>query len=83
MNWDTRAMRQKWVMADTPDPALVRSISAAAKLPDRVTAVLVARNLNTAELVEQFLHPKMTDLRDPFDLAGVRMAVERVAHAFY
>lgn len=83
MNWDHRPSRQKWVLAEPPESGMIRQLAEQTDLPEKVVAILVNRDINTAEEIEQFLHPKMLDLKDPFELSGMQQAIDRVTIAFY
>lgn len=43
--------------------------------------LLYARGVDTAAQAERFLHPELTDLRDPMELAGMAEAVALIGRA--
>jgi len=41
----------------------------------------VNRQLDSPELIDRFLNPKMSDLRDPFTMVGMDSGIDRVIRA--
>jgi single-stranded-DNA-specific exonuclease len=68
-------------LASEPDLDLVVRLAEATKLPANVLKILINRHLDTPELVERFLNPKMSDLKDPFTMAGMEKGIDRVTRA--
>ncbi|MEW6050810.1 MAG: single-stranded-DNA-specific exonuclease RecJ [Candidatus Zixiibacteriota bacterium] len=83
MNWAHKTTSLKWVLAPEPDQALVGRLATEATLPPNVVKILVNRQLDTAETIERFLHPRMTDLKDPFSMVGMELGIERVLKALF
>ncbi len=81
MSWRRGKTPLKWVLADQPDPALVTSLVSETSLSPNVVKILFNRNLNTPEAITRFLNPQLSNLTDPFELSGVKEAVERVTRA--
>jgi single-stranded-DNA-specific exonuclease len=82
MAWDYRSITLKWVVSDSPDADLIATLTETTKLPAQVVKILVNRGLDTADRIESFIHPKMNELRDPFEMKGMRAGIERVSRAF-
>jgi single-stranded-DNA-specific exonuclease len=68
----------EWVQAPVPEAARVL---AAEGVPDPLAALLACRGVATAAAARAFLEPALDQLHDPFALAGVPAAVERLAAA--
>ena len=50
-------------------------------LPLRMSSLLRYRGVNTPEEAERFLHPRLTDLLDPFTMPGMEKAVSIIRQA--
>ncbi len=72
----------KWVMAPKADQDTLEQLSTATGLSPLIVEVLINRGMDTPELVDSFLNPKLTDLNDPFSMIGMREGVERIGRAF-
>lgn len=83
MAWSHRSKPLRWVLASEPDPDLVSQLADATRLPSNVAKILINRHLDTPELIEKFLNPKMSDLKDPFTMAGMEKGIERVTRALF
>ncbi len=71
----------KWVLAPSPDPELVREYAEDFGLAPTVVALALQRGYAERERFEQFLHPRLKDLGDPFALPGVEAAIRRILRA--
>lgn len=60
------------------DEATVETISAQTKLPRPIARVLALRGFTTAEEIEMFLNPRLSNLTDPSLLSGIEKAASRV-----
>ena len=69
----------RWAVAPEPDPAQVRSLAAALRLPPALAALLVQRGHGTEAGARQYLRPLLADLSDPYALVGMAQAVEIIA----
>ena len=63
------------------DPEKVARLADQLELASPVATALVARGFSSAEDAETFLSPRLMALSDPFDLPGMREAVERIMRA--
>lgn len=72
---------QKWVLAEAPDPAQVRTFSEAFSLSPVVVGLALQRGFLDMEALERFLYPRLKDLADPFALPGMAQAVDRILQA--
>ena len=82
MIWAHKTSAPRWVVAPEPDAALVSDLTGQLNLPANVVKILVNRHLDSPELINQFLNPQMTDLKDPFTMTGMQSGIERVVKAF-
>lgn len=73
--------KPKWVLAPAPDPVLVREHAQALGLAPSVVALALQRGHVERERLEQFFHPRLKDLGDPFALPGMEAAVRRILQA--
>ncbi len=73
----------KWVVAPEPDAATVARLAAEAGLPPSIVKILVNRDLDEPETVHSFLNPRLVDLKDPFEMAGMREGIDRLMQAFF
>ncbi len=73
--------RTRWVVTPPPDPELVREYASDFGLAPVVVSLALQRGHLDREQLEQFLHPRLKDLGDPFSLPGVAAAVQRIFEA--
>ncbi|MFH1687570.1 MAG: single-stranded-DNA-specific exonuclease RecJ [bacterium] len=73
----------QWVLPTKPDLETVAELAAAARLPMSAVKILVNRGHDTPEKIQEFLDPKLSNLRDPFEMYGMRRAVDRIIKAFF
>jgi len=62
---------------------LVESLGQATGLPHNVVKILVCRGMDNPVSIERFLHPALTDLKDPFTMIGMEAGINRVIKALY
>ncbi|OGV61368.1 MAG: single-stranded-DNA-specific exonuclease RecJ [Lentisphaerae bacterium RIFOXYA12_FULL_48_11] len=63
------------------DQGRVSILSEETGIPAPVVCVLVAKGIDTAETIERFLNPRLSDLSDPFLIPGMRQACDRIWQA--
>ncbi|MEQ1841307.1 MAG: DHH family phosphoesterase, partial [Verrucomicrobiales bacterium] len=73
--------RLRWEVTPPPDPDLVRHYASALGLAPVVVSLALQRGFESQDQLEQFFHPRLKDLRDPFSLPGVAAAVQRILEA--
>jgi single-stranded-DNA-specific exonuclease len=83
MSWAPRQQSLKWVLAPEPDVVSVTALAEQLNLPLNVTKILVNRQLDTPELINFFLSPKLSDLRDPFSMGGMERGITRLTEALF
>ena len=81
MNWVTRSVPPKWIVAPDPDPDLVQDVSASLGLDKIIVKILFNRLIDSPEAIRQFLNPRLEDLGDPFELQGMDLAIDRIMTA--
>ncbi len=71
---------KKWQTV-AADPAGTERLQQECGLPRPMAAVLAGRGINTADEVRQWMNPRLADLRDPSELAGVDEATRLIRQA--
>lgn len=73
-------MNRRWI--DPPQaPDGTGRLAEEFDLPFPLVAALVSRGLDSSEAIEGFLNPRLSTLGDPFNLPGMRAAVDRTWRA--
>ena len=77
------AMAPSRLVWDCPgvDERHVEGLAGAMDLDPVIARLLVLRGMTTAEEAERFLHPRLEHLHDPFRLADLPLAVDRLERA--
>ena len=83
MSFALRTAPAKWVLPEKPDPTQVTDLAAATNLPAAAIRILINRGIATPQKIDKFLNPRLSDLRDPFEMLGMDKAVERIVRAFF
>ncbi|MEW5993527.1 MAG: single-stranded-DNA-specific exonuclease RecJ [Candidatus Zixiibacteriota bacterium] len=78
-----RPTQLKWVVAPEPDPAAIVRLAAENELPANIVKILVNRHLVSTEAIHSFLNPRLSDLKDPFEMVGMKDGIERLTQAFF
>lgn len=73
-------MHRKWLVNKT-NPEYVNYLSKAASISPTLAQICINRGLKTSEEVNSFLWPDISQLSDPFDICGMKTAVERIKAA--
>ncbi|HEX6408569.1 MAG TPA: DHH family phosphoesterase, partial [Gemmatimonadales bacterium] len=68
----------RWRIVPRPDPAQVQALATALKLPAALAGLLVQRGYGTEDAARRFLRPALSELSDPWRLAGMAEAVEAI-----
>ncbi len=63
------------------DPAAVEALVTQLKLPEAVAAVLIRRGYGEPESAKGFLRPQLKDLHDPWSMADMTKAADRIVSA--
>ena len=75
-----KAAAHKWTVPEIPESE-ARALARRSGVSLPAARVLWVRGVREEKAVEHFLHPKLSDLFDPFLLLGMERAVERVRSA--
>ena len=70
-------MHRRWFLNRT-NAEFVSYLSRSASISPVFSQILINRGIKTAAEVQDFLNPGLTGLSDPFDLQGVKQAIERI-----
>ena len=73
----------QWVLAEMPDRELVDRLVEETSLPASIIRILANRGLTAPETIDRFLNPSLSELKDPFLMAGMEAGIERVIEALY
>jgi len=65
----------------SPDSEMSERLARELNVPPLMARLLVQRGIEDAEAGNRFLHPRLSDLHDPYQMAGMRPAVERLRRA--
>ncbi len=72
--------RQRWIIAD-PHPEEAAALAKAARLPQVLAELLIARGISHPQQAFAFLNPDASHLHDPFLMLGMSAAVDRLERA--
>jgi single-stranded-DNA-specific exonuclease len=73
-------MHRKWLVNKT-NPEYIQYLSKTASVSPTLAQICINRGIKTPEEVRSFLKPDLSILSDPFDIHGIRSAVERITAA--
>jgi single-stranded-DNA-specific exonuclease len=74
-------MTQKWIYKPEPDKETVDKISTSLGFGTIESKILVMRSIDDYQKAREFFKPKLEDIHNPFLMADMQKAVERVASA--
>ncbi len=75
-----RGLRQRWTISE-PHPEAASALAKAARLPQVLAELLVARGVTQPAEAYAFLNPEPAHLHDPYLMLGMKEAVERLERA--
>jgi len=75
-----RRPRQQWILAE-PHPEAAEALGSAARLPQVLAELLIARGITEPDQAYVFLNPEPAHLHDPFLMLGMKEAVARLEQA--
>ncbi|MEQ9423679.1 MAG: single-stranded-DNA-specific exonuclease RecJ [Cyclobacteriaceae bacterium] len=76
-------MKKKWVYPDQPDQQLVDNLAAAINVNQYLGQILVQRGISTFDEAKAFFRPSLKKLHDPFLMADMAKAVDRLNNALF
>ena len=77
---EQKKREQIWQSKEVEQDAIVR-LAAATELPAPLCRVLLSRGYSDQTAVEAYLNPRLSHVQDPFELPGMRTAVDRIWRA--
>ena len=75
-------MTKRWVLKKLADGTTSEELSKAININSTLASLLVQRGVDNFEEARRFFRPALTDLHDPFLMADMGKAVERLEQAF-
>lgn len=76
-------MEKKWVYKPVPDKELVKELSQSINVNPTLSAILVQRGITNYDLAKTFFRPGLNMLHDPFLMADMNKAVDRINEAIF
>ena len=73
-------MKKQWQTIN-PDPEMVRSLSRQVQCSPLIARLLANRGIQSKIQANRFLHPSLSDLTPPMELAGIDDAIQRIHKA--
>ncbi len=73
-------MHRRWLVNKT-NPEYIRYISKTTSISPTFAQILINRGIKTPEEISYFLNPALSRLSDPFDIPGIKIAVDRIMEA--
>ena len=73
----------RWKYKESPDPELVKKLSAAINVNPVLSGILVQRGVSSFEEARDFFRPDLKDLHDPFLMKDMDLAVDRLRKAIH
>ncbi|MBU1637696.1 single-stranded-DNA-specific exonuclease RecJ, partial [bacterium] len=76
-------MQPKWEMVESRPHEEIEALAKTANVPYTIARILMNRGIDTAEAVRKFFEPSPTDLYDPYLMADMELAVDRIIEALH
>ena len=76
-----RAVAPRWTPRAVPDAGVAEALATSLSLPETVCRLLALRGYAEPDNAKHYLRPRLEDLHDPFGLAGMDAAAERILTA--
>src|SRR5690625_6233177 len=74
-------MRNLWVIKPKPKDEIVSLLEDEVRLPKALATILAQRGIVNFDLAKEFFRPDLSKLYDPFLMADMQLAVDRVLEA--
>ena len=75
------SLNKTWHFPSSPEPTLVQQLSDELQLSPLVISILIRRGYSSVETIRTFLHPPLSELRDPYVMRHMKAAVELLKEA--
>lgn len=76
-----RRVEPRWVQWDKPDRSIVQSLKSSLSIPTMMARILMNRGIDDPEMARAFLKSDLNDLLDPFRMADMSAAADRIWEA--
>ena len=76
-----RRVEPRWVQWDKPDRSIVQSLKSSLSIPTMMARILMNRGIDDPEMARAFLESDLNDLLDPFRMADMSAAADRIWEA--
>lgn len=76
-------MEKRWILKENTDQEAVKRLSGELNINERLSALLVQRNVKTFEDAKRFFRPSLEHLHDPFLMKDMEKAVDRILKAHH
>jgi len=73
-------MHQRWLVNRT-NPEYIQYVSRTASVSSVLAQILINRGFKSSDEISSFLNPDISQLSDPFDMQGMKTAVDRIIAA--
>jgi single-stranded-DNA-specific exonuclease len=73
-------MHRRWLVNRT-NPEYIKYLSKFSSISPVLAQIFINRGIKTPEEISSFLNPNISQLSDPFDIQGMKIAVERIMAA--
>jgi single-stranded-DNA-specific exonuclease len=73
-------MHQRWLVNRT-NPEYIQYVSRTASVSSVLAQILINRGFKSSDEISSFLNPDISQLSDPFDIQGMKTAVDRIIAA--
>ena len=74
-------MQKRWTIKQQHDEQALQDLAAGLSIDAVLSSLLLHRNIHTFEEARYFFRPLVEHLHDPFLMAGMERAVERIDEA--
>jgi single-stranded-DNA-specific exonuclease len=74
-------MEKRWVLKETSDREIVKSLAQELNIDLNLSELLVQRGIKTFDEAKAFFRPSLTDLHDPFLMKDMPAAIDRIEAA--
>jgi single-stranded-DNA-specific exonuclease len=74
-------MEKRWVLKETSDREIVKSLAQELNIDLNLAELLVQRGIKTFDEAKAFFRPSLTDLHDPFLMKDMPAAIDRIEAA--
>jgi len=77
----TLTMNNQWVLRPAPETSVIKLLMEEVRLPRALAIILAQRGIDSFNSAKNFFRPGLENLHDPFLMADMHKAVERISSA--